>query len=91
MDLQEKVNEVHAKETQDDVIKAYKEILFQTTNQNIGSTALMLQKNGPFGRSCTFSGHLAKAGNYINNGLNSAVDRDRVNDNSKDWMLLNNN
>ena len=89
MDLQERVEEVHSKENQDDVIKSYKDILYSTTNSNIGQTANMLQKHGPFGRSCTFSNHLAKAGNYINNGLNCAVDRDKVNDNSKDWMLKN--
>ena len=89
MDLQTRVEEVHNKDSESDVISSYKDILYNTSSNNIGSTAMMIQKHGPFGRSCTFSNHLAKAGNYINNGLNCAVDRDRVNDQSKDWMLKN--
>ena len=50
----------------------------------------MLQKSGPFGRSCGFSIHLAKAGNYVNNGLNTVVEKEHVIDQSKDWMAKNN-
>lgn len=50
----------------------------------------MLSKSGPFGRTAGFSDHLAKAGNYINNGLNTIVEKERVIDQSKDWMAKNN-
>jgi len=87
--LQERVEEVHRLEKQEDVLSTYKDILYQTSNGKTGSTAFMLQKSGPFGRSCTFSNNLAKAGNYNNNGLNTIVERERVIDQSKDWMLKN--
>jgi hypothetical protein len=56
--LQQRVEEVHNLETEKEVIENYKEILYQTSNGKVGSTAFMLQKTGPFGRSCTFSNHL---------------------------------
>jgi hypothetical protein len=87
--LQDRVEKVHGMENDKEVVDNYKEILYQTSNGKVGSTAFMLQKSGPFGRSCTFSNHLAKAGNYVNNGLNSIVDRERYIDQSKDWMLKN--
>jgi hypothetical protein len=37
----------------------------------------MLQKPGPFGRTAGFSNHLALAGNYVNNGLNTVVIKER--------------
>jgi len=49
----------------------------------------MLQKNGPFGRTAQFSNHLAKAGNYVNNGLNTVCDKERYLDQAKDWMAKN--
>lgn len=87
--LEERVTEVQQLDNEKEVIENYKEILYQTSNGKVGSTAFMLQKSGPFGRSCTFSNHLGKAGNYVNNGLNSVVDKERYMDNCKDWMLKN--
>lgn len=87
--LQQRVEEVASLDKQEDVFDQYKDILYQTSNGKVGQTAHLLQKSGPFGRSCTFSNHLAKAGNYVNNGLNTIVDRERYMDQSKDWMLKN--
>ena len=71
------------------VISEYKDILYQTSNGVVGNSANMIQKSGPFGRSCNFSNHLAKAGNFNYNGLNTVVEKDRNMDQSKDWMLKN--
>ena len=69
-----------------DVIAAYKDIIYRTSNATTGSTAHMIQKSGPFGRSCQFTNHMAMAGNYNNNGLNTISDRERFVDRSKDFM-----
>jgi len=50
----------------------------------------MLQKNGPFGRTAGFSNHLAKSGFWNNNGLNTVGEKERYNDQSRDWMAKNN-
>ena len=71
------------------VLTNYADILYKTSNGVVGSTAHMLQKSGPFGRSCKFTNGLAEAGNFVNNGLNCAVEKERFIDNSKDWMLKN--
>jgi hypothetical protein len=72
-----------------ELLKQFKDVLFKTSNAQVGSTAHMLQKSGPFGRSTKFSDYLAKAGTYTNNGLNTTLERERYIDNSKDWMLKN--
>jgi hypothetical protein len=87
--LEQRVEDVARLQSQEEVFDQYKDILYQTSNGKVGQTAFMLQKSGPFGRSCTFSNHLARAGNYVNNGLNTVVDRERYIDQSKDWMLKN--
>ena len=71
------------------MITAYKDILYKTSNEAVGSTAHLLQKGGPFGRSCAFSNHLAASGNLVNNGLNTQVEKERFMECSKDWMLKN--
>ena len=72
-----------------DLIKNYRDVIYKTSNGQVGTTAHLIQPPGPFGRSCKFSNHLAKAGNYINNGMNTVVDRERYLDQSKDWMTKN--
>ena len=59
------------------MISKYAEMLYKTTNGEVGTTAHMIQKSGPFGRTCGFSNHLAKAGNFNNNGLNTICEGDR--------------
>ena len=73
-----------------EVISAYKDILYSTSNAKVGSTAHMLQKPGPFGRTAGFSNHLVLAGNYVKKGLNTIVEKERYLDQSKDWMAKNN-
>ena len=73
-----------------DLITDFKDVLFKTSNGEVGNTAHMLQKSGPFGRTAKFSNHLAKAGNFVNNGLNTVCDRERYLDQAKDWMAKNN-
>ena len=73
-----------------EVITNYAAMIYKTSNSQVGNTAHMIQKSGPFGRTAQFSNHLAKAGNFNNNGLNTICDRDRFCDNSKDWMAKNN-
>ena len=72
-----------------EVITDYSALLYKTSNGQIGNTAHMLKKSGPFGRTAGFSKHLAGAGNYVNNGLNTICDRERYIDQSKDWMAKN--
>ena len=79
-DLAQAVGEVQALQGEGEVITTYKDIIYKTTNGDIGSTSHMLQKNGPFGKTNKFSDHLSKAGNYVNNGLNTVCDRDRYHD-----------
>ena len=69
-----------------DVITAYKDVIYKTSNAVTGSTAHMIQKSGPFGRSCQFTNAMAKAGNYNNNGLNTICDGERYLDRSKDYL-----
>ena len=64
-------------------------MIYKTTNGEVGSSAHLLQPSGPFGRSFKFSNHLALAGNYVNNGLNTIVEKEKVIDQSKDWMAKN--
>jgi hypothetical protein len=71
------------------VITNYASIIYKTSNGRVGETAHNLQKNGPFGRSGKFTNSLVEAGPYVNNGLNTNLERERVIDNSKDWMLKN--
>jgi len=72
-----------------EVITEYKNIIYKTSNEAVGSTAHLLAKSGPFGRSCHFSNHLAASGNFVNNGLNTQVEKERFLEASKDWMLKN--
>mmetsp|Transcript_24453 Transcript_24453/g.37922 ORF Transcript_24453/g.37922 Transcript_24453/m.37922 type:complete len:91 (+) Transcript_24453:52-324(+) len=90
MDIEKEVTAIQEIGEEKQVITNYREILYKTSNGSVGSTAHMLQKSGPFGRSCQFSNHLSKAGNYNNNGLNTTVDHERFMDRSKDWMAKNN-
>ena len=76
----------HEKKT----IADYKSIVYKTSNSMCGSTAHMIQPKGPFNRSAKFSNHLARAGNFANNGLQTVVMADRNLDQSKDWMAKNN-
>ena len=60
-----------------EVISDYSAMIYRTSNGKVGSTAHLLQVSGPFGRTCGFSKHLAGAGNYNNNGLNTVVEKER--------------
>ena len=71
------------------MISNYRDIIYKTSNGKVGECAHLLSKQGPFGRSGHFTKALAGAGNYINNGLNTNVEKERYVDNSKDWMLKN--
>ena len=84
------IDAIHKIETETEVITQYAAMLYKTTNGEVGTTANMIQKSGPFGRTAGFSNHLAKAGNFNNNGLNTIVEGDRFMDSSKDWMAKNN-
>ena len=72
-----------------DVLTNYKDVLYKTSNGTVGESANMISKSGPFGRSCAFTNSLAKAGNYVNNGLNCHVEKEKCIDQSKDWMMKN--
>ena len=61
-------------------------VIYRTSNSKVGSTAMMLQPKGPFNRTNKFSDHLAEAGNYQANGLNTIRPAERYHDNAKDWM-----
>ena len=71
--LQEACDEVHQHNDEQAVITAYKDIIYKTSNGVVGNTSHMLQKHGPFGRSCKFSNHLNAAGNFNNDSLNTTV------------------
>ena len=87
--LDEAVAEVHAQTDEQTVISSYKDILYKTSNGNVGNTSHMLQRHGPFGKSNKFSDHLAKAGNYVNDSLTTAVIPPRTNNQQEDWKGLN--
>ena len=88
--VEAEVDQIQKLESERDVISAYASMIYKTSNGEVGTTAHMIQKSGPFGRTAGFSNHLAKAGNFNNNGLNTICEGDRFMDNSKDWMAKNN-
>ena len=88
--LQTECETIQGLTKEEEVITNYAAMIYKTSNGGVGNTAHMIQKSGPFGRTAGFSNHLAKAGNFNNNGLNTICDRDRFMDNSKDWMAKNN-
>ncbi len=85
------------------MIKQYKEVIYKTSAKEVGKTAHLAEKkddfghNGKFSKVCFIDFHilfllkyLQNAGNPKNNGLNTAVDRERFMDGCKDWMDKNN-
>ena len=88
--LQAEVTTVQNLTDEKEVITNYSAMIYKTSNGQVGQTANMIQKSGPFGRTAGFSNHLAKAGNFNNNGLNTICDRDRYHEQGKDWMAKNN-
>ena len=68
------------------MIKNYAHLLYKTSNSNFGQAAHTASKNSKFGLNGKFTNHLASAGNFKANGLNTIVERERYLDNCKDWM-----
>eukprot|EP00824_Muranothrix_gubernata_P023440 TRINITY_DN6279_c0_g1_i1.p1 TRINITY_DN6279_c0_g1~~TRINITY_DN6279_c0_g1_i1.p1 ORF type:complete len:100 (+),score=7.25 TRINITY_DN6279_c0_g1_i1:13-312(+) len=69
-----------------DLIKNNANLIYRTTNQQIGSAALNLPEKSKKGIDGRFTNHLSYAGMYRANGLATKVDNDRFIDGSKDWM-----
>jgi hypothetical protein len=79
-------------------------MIYKTSAKEIGKTAHLAEKvpghghNGGFSKvknrfkfiQFIFLQYLQNAGNPKNNGLNTAVDRERYMDQAKDWMEKNN-
>mgnify|MGYP000096998558 CR=1 FL=1 len=57
------VEQIQKFDNDTDIIAAYASMLYKTTNGEVGTTAHMIQKSGPFGRTAGFTNNLAKAGN----------------------------
>ena len=72
-----------SKETKQ-VLSDFKSILYKTSNQQVGSTALKLQPKGPFCKSNKFSDALAGSF-YQSNSLNTLYEGRRYHDNQMDW------
>ena len=83
-----------------EIIKSYSAVVYKTTNSGFGEEASKVTPqrplqhgfNGKFSTvsiksdSNIFFKHLQKSGMPINNGLNTAKDRDRFLDYCKDWQ-----
>jgi hypothetical protein len=71
-----------------DIIKNYSHIIYKTSAQDVGTEASKITPERPIlhGFNGKFSAHLSASGMPANNGLNTAVIRERVMDYSKDWQ-----
>ena len=69
-----------------ELMRAYSGILYKTSAGSIGVSAHEARPCSRHGHNARFSRHLASAGNYKNNGLNCAIQRERFLDGAKDWM-----
>lgn len=67
-------------------MKQYNQILYGTSAKQIGETANTAKPTSKFGLKGQFTNNLMMAGNFRNNGMNTAVDRERYMDQSRDWM-----
>ena len=70
-----------------DIIARYRDIIYRTSAKNVGTEAAKIVPERPvlYGTNMRFSAHLSASGNYVNNGLNTCVPKDRNNDNARDW------
>lgn len=62
-------------------------IFYKKTSEDIGSRVDEGSKDPRFTCDGSFTKHLSKAGMYRFNGLNTVLDKERVINGSKDWML----
>jgi len=68
----------------------YAKVFYKKSNSLYGTKQATTDLNPPrHGLSNRFSNHLASAGMWRNNGLNSFVDPPRFMDGTTDWMLKN--
>ena len=71
----------------DEYIRANKDIFYKVSSKEIGSRVNEAQKEKKYISDGSFTKHLMTTGMYKYSGLNCSMDKERVINGSKDWML----
>lgn len=71
----------------DAFIRENKDIFYKLSSQEVGSRVNEAPEEKRFTSDGSFTKHLSKAGMYRFSGLNCSMDKERVINGSKDWML----
>ena len=71
----------------EDFLKQHAKLLYKTNYQAVGNGSTIIKPETGKGLNGSFTVHLANAGMYRNNSLNTTCDRDRYLNGCRDWEL----